>query len=128
MQACGRADTRARLRHAELYLSLAQTVLGEDGAEGATVAAGNAVLAAIAASDAICCAAGGARYRGPDHRKAGEHLERITGDKQLASLLRDIVDLKDAGHYGLSDIATSRGTSGVRKAEQLVSAARTRVR
>jgi hypothetical protein len=128
MQDCGRADARARLRHAELYLSLAQTVLADDGGDQATVAAGNAVLAAIAAGDAICCAAGGARYRGPDHRRAAEQLERITGDKQLASLLREVVDLKDAGHYGLSDIATSRGKSAVRKAEQLVSAARARVR
>jgi hypothetical protein len=127
-QVCGPADARTRLRHAELYLQVAEVALAEEADEHATVATGNAVLAAIAAGDAICCAAAGSRYRGVDHRRAAEHLEQVSGDRQLAALLRDVIDLKDAGHYGLSNVALSRAKSAVRKADKLVSAARTRVR
>lgn len=127
-QRCGPNDARTRLKHALLYLEVAEVVLAEEGDEEATVATGNAVLAAIAAADAICCAAAGTRYRGSDHRRAADYLETITGDKKLAGLLRDVVDLKDAGHYGLSNIGASRAKSALRKADQLVLAARDRVR
>jgi hypothetical protein len=131
-QNCTPNDALTRLRQAERYLEVAEAVLADETAdetaERATVATGNAVLAAIAAADAICCAAAGSRYRGSDHRQAAAHLEQVTGDKKLASLLRDVVDLKDAGHYGLSNIGSSRAKSVLRKADQLVGAARDRVR
>jgi hypothetical protein len=127
-QNCTRHDARTRLRHAELYLEVAEVALAGDMDEQPTIATGNAVLAAIAAADAICCAAAGSRYRGSDHRQAAEHLEQVTGDKRLGGLLRDIIDLKDAGHYGLSNVGSSRAKSTLRKAEQLVMAAQERVR
>jgi hypothetical protein len=127
-QDCTRNDARTRLRHAVRYLEVAETVLHDENAEQATVAAGNALLAAIAAADAICCATAGSRYRGSEHRQAADHLERITGNKKLAGLLRDVVDLKDAGHYGLSDVGSSRAKSALRKADQLVTAAQDLVR
>ncbi len=127
-QACNADDARTRLRHADLYLEVAEIVLAAEGGEQATVATGNAVLAAIAAADAICCAMAGTRYRGSDHRRAADHLEHVTGDRKLAALLREVVDLKDAGHYGLSNLAASRAKSALRKADHLVSAARDRVR
>jgi hypothetical protein len=127
-QNCTRNDALTRLRHAERYLEVAEVVQGDETGDQATVATGNAVLAAIAAADAICCAAAGSRYRGSDHRQAADHLERITGDKRLAGLLRDVLDLKDAGHYGLSNVGSSRAKSVFRKADQLVAAARDRVR
>jgi hypothetical protein len=127
-QDCTRNDALARLRHAERYLEVADVVLGDETGDHATVATGNAVLAAIAAADAICCAAAGSRYRGSDHRQAADHLEGITGDKRLAGLLRDVLDLEDAGHYGLSNVGSSRAKSVFRKADQLVAAARDRVR
>ncbi len=131
LQVCSRSDALIRLRHAERYLEVAEVVLGDETGEAdvqATVATGNGVLAAIAAADAVCCAAAGSRYRGSDHRKAADHLERVTGDKKLASLLREVVDLKDTGHYGLSNVGSTRAKSVFRKAEQLVAAARDRVR
>jgi hypothetical protein len=127
-QNCTRNDALTRLRHAERYLEVAEVVQGDETGDQATVATGNAVLAAIAAADAICCAAAGSRYRGSDHRQAADHLERITGDKRLAGLLRDVLDLKDAGHHGLSNVGSSRAKSVFRKADQLVAAARDRVR
>lgn len=130
-QICNRSDALTRLRHAERYLEIAEVVLADETGEAderATVATGNAVLAAIAAADAICCATAGSRYRGSDHRRAVEHLERVTDDKKLAGLLRDVVDLEDAGHYGLSNVGSSRARSVFRKADQLVTAAQERVR
>lgn len=127
-QDCTASEARVRLRQAELYLEVADMVLSSESAEHATVAAGNAVLAAIAASDAICCAGAGQRYRGADHRRAVDHLEHVTGDKKLAGYLRDVLDAKDAGHYGLDDIVQSRAKSALRKAIQIVDAAKMRVR
>jgi hypothetical protein len=128
LEDCGAEQARRRRRQAELYLVVAERVFAEEAGEGTTVATGNAVLAAIAAADAICCAAVGSRYRGSDHRRAADHLERVTGDKKLAALLRDVVDLKDASHYGLASLASSRAKSALRKAAALVQAAQDRVR
>jgi hypothetical protein len=128
LQECGPGQARTRLRHAQLYLQVAQTVLAEEAGEETTVATGNAVLAAIAASDALCCARAGERYRGGDYRLAADLLERVTGDRRLAGLLRDVLDLKDTGHYGLVDVQLARAKSAVRKAEELVTTATQQVR
>lgn len=125
---CTRADAATRLKQAELYLDVATLVLDVEEGTAMTVAAGNAVLAAIAASDAICCSAAGSRYRGPDHTRAANHLETVTGDTKLAGLLRDVVNDKDAAHYGLENIRIAAAKSCVRKAGQLVEAARQRTR
>lgn len=100
----------------------------DEPGEEATVATGNAVLAAIAAADAICCATTGERYRGGDHRRAADHLQQVAGDTALASTLRDLVDLKDASHDGVRDVQLSRGRTAVRKARQLIEEAARRVR
>ena len=56
---CGSADARARLRQARLYLEVATLVASDEPGEHATVATANAVLAGIAAADAMCCAIAG---------------------------------------------------------------------
>lgn len=54
---CNLADARSRLNTARAYLEVAELVLGEkERDEYLNVTAGLAVLAGIAASDAICCA------------------------------------------------------------------------
>jgi hypothetical protein len=126
--ACTAADARTRLRQAQLYLEAAELVQSEDLAEAATVATGNAVLAAIAAADAICCHAAGARSRGQDHRQAIGLLQEVTGDAALAKALREVLDLKDAGHYGLSNVSSANCTAVLRRARTLVDAAGTLVR
>jgi hypothetical protein len=127
-QDCTPSQARTRRRQAELYLDVAESVLANEAGEEATVATGNAVLAGIAAADAICCALSGQRYRGSDHRRAADHLETVTGDRSLARHMRDLIDLKDTGHYGLEDVRSSRATAAVRKATHLVQAARDHVR
>lgn len=125
---CSAGDARTRLRQAELYLQVAKMVLSEEEGEEATVATGNGVLAAIAAADSICCFAAGERFRGADHRQAADHLERVTGDTKLGDLLRECVDLKDSGHYGLKNVQLTRAKTAIRRAERLVNVAIERVR
>lgn len=125
---CTPADARTRLRQARLYLEAADLIQAEDVAEAATVATGNAVLAAIAAADAICCFAAGVRSRGQDHRQAITLLQETTGDAALARALREVLDLKDTGHYGLRNVSASNCTAALRKARTLVDAAAHRVR
>lgn len=127
-QPCDVAEARVRLRHAELYLEVAETVLGSEAHEEATVATGNAVLAGIAAADAICCAVAGRRFRGEDHRQAADHLEQVIGDAALGSALRELLDIKDGGHYGLTDVRLDRARAALRRATALVDAARQRAR
>ena len=126
-QDCTRANAKTRLAQAELYLQVAEMVLSEEAGEEATVAGGNAVLAGIAAADAICCVTAGARFRGQDHRQAADYLQEVTGDAHLGGLLRDVVDAKDGSHYGLANVKLAQAKSAVRKAGQLVAEARRRI-
>lgn len=79
-------------------------------------------------ADAICCAAAGVRSRGQDHRQAIALLQDVTADPDLARNLRDVLDLKDAGHYGLSNVSSANCLAALRRARTLVDAAAARVR
>lgn len=57
VQEMSRADARTRLKTARMYLTAAELIVDEAAEEAATVATGNAVLAGIAAADAICAVA-----------------------------------------------------------------------
>jgi len=84
------------------------------------VAAGLAVLAGIAASDAICCARLGCRHRGDSHRSAADVLRRATPDGgELAVILLRLLDLKDAAHYGVMIVAARKGRDALRWAPAL---------
>jgi hypothetical protein len=125
---CSNSQARTRLGHAERYLEVAQTVLNDEAGAEATVATGNAVLAGIAAADAICCSTVGKRYRGADHRAAADYLEAVTGHRELGQALRDLADYKDQAHYGLDNVRTIRAKAAIRRAKKLTVAARDRVR
>ena len=127
---CSRADARALAGYAAAYLATAKRVRDE-GAPGADhVATGNAVLAAIAAADAICGAFLGERPRGADHREAVRLLRSVRGEddprwsERLADALSQALDSKDAAHYGAAGIARDAQIRAVRAAETLVAAAR----
>lgn len=121
-RSCNRGDARTRLDRARKYHEVAELMLSE-GSEYASVATGNAVLAGIAAADAVCCALAGEMYRGQDHRAAARHLERVTGDPKLGGALRDLADLKDVAHYGVKEIVSKRATAALRRSGALVEAA-----
>jgi hypothetical protein len=50
-------------------------------------------------------------------------LEQVTGDRQLGAALRDALDLKDSGHYGLSNVSKTNAAKAVRRARKLLAAA-----
>jgi hypothetical protein len=121
-QSCSAADAETRLHHARLFLEVAQLVADEgEDVEYASPAASLAVLAGIAASDAMCCKALGERSRGQDHRQAITLLEQVepTGREAAKSLGR-LLDLKDEAHYGLLEIAAKDLKAALRQASTLV--------
>ncbi|HEY1734614.1 MAG TPA: hypothetical protein VGG23_09215 [Acidimicrobiales bacterium] len=88
------------------------------------VAAGDAVLAGIAASDAICCTKIGRRHRGDDHRGASELLKTATPDgSRLATTLSRLLDLKNEAHYGVMVVSARKALDAVRWATTLVNRA-----
>jgi len=97
-------------------------VLKERGrGEYLNVAAGVAVLAGIAASDAICGIRLGRVHCGEDHRGAVDLLRTATPDgAKLATVLGRLLSVKDAAHYGVP-VVSGRNAADARKwAAQLV--------
>jgi hypothetical protein len=118
-------DARTRLRSAVAYLDVAELVLDDkDRLEMPGVAAGLAVLAGIAGSDAICARRLGAIHRGDDHRAASTLLKQATPDGQkLAATFQRLIDIKDEAHYGLFLVAPRKARDAVRWATQIVARA-----
>jgi hypothetical protein len=121
---CTIRDARQRLWTARAYLEVAELVLGEDQEEYAGVAAGNAVLAGIAAADANCGKGLRRRFRGDDHRQAAELHETTSSDgtRHRKTLLR-LLDLKDAAHCGFGDFSKTEARKAVRLSRELVTGA-----
>jgi hypothetical protein len=119
-------NARVRLRAGEAYLQVAELVLEEpDRVEMPGVSAGLAVLAGIAASDAICACRLHQIHRGEDHRAAATLLEGATPDgRKLAATFVRLLDLKDEAHYGVLTIAPQRARSAVKWARLLLDRAR----
>jgi hypothetical protein len=120
-----REDATIRLRTARAYLEVAELVLGESTREEfLSVAAGLAVLAGIAASDAVCGARLALRHRGEDHRGAADLLATATPDgRDLANKLRRLLDVKDEAQYGVIIVSAARARAAVRSAGSLVARA-----
>lgn len=120
------AQARLRLRTASAYLDVAVLVLDDTGrVEMPSVAAGLAVLAGIAGSDAICTVRLGEIHRGDDHRAAADLLERATPDgRKLASTFLRVIDIKNEARYGLVAVALPKARKAVQWADLLVSRAR----
>lgn len=117
-----RGEAVVRQRTARAYLEVAELVLGETSREEfLSVATGLAVLAGIAAADAICGLRLGKRHRGDDHRRAIDLLVGATPDgRALGNLLARLLDVKDEAHYGVSVVSATKARSAVRAAARLV--------
>lgn len=113
----GRPEAMSRRRIAQKYLEVAELVASEDGA-AINVSVGLAVLAGIAAADAICLAAIGERYAGPDHAAAADLLSTV--DNEMGKRLREVVGLKPGSHYGTSLLSATNRTTALRAARALV--------
>jgi hypothetical protein len=98
--------------------------LADDRAEFASVAAGNAVLAGIAAADALCGKGLGVRARSQDHRQAAELVKGASakGGRHKILLVR-LLDLKDEAHYGFLDVSVGQASRAVKSARELVESA-----
>jgi hypothetical protein len=87
-----------------------------------------AVLAGIAAADAICIARLRQVHRGEDHRAAAALIQQATPDgKKLSGVFLRLIDIKDEAHYGLILVPARKARYAVNWAEQLVRRAREEV-
>lgn len=124
--ACDAAVARARLRQAQAFVSVAELVLTEpddDEPPLRGVAAALAVLAAIAASDAACCARLGSRHRGQDHTRAVDLLRTVQPDgESLARDLERLLAIKDNVHYGTLTISPPDAKAAVARSRRMVDA------
>lgn len=129
-------EARARQEQARAYLQVARSVADEPkrGSRLGSASVGNAVLAAIAASDAICCALLRQRARGQDHREAialleaarwgaGSEVVKADRSRAVGRALADALGLKDQAHYGMEVIGAGQVKRAIRAAQQLVDAA-----
>lgn len=111
------AEARARRRVAQKYLEVADLVSSEDGL-AINVCVGLAVLAGIAAGDAICLATMGRRYSGDDHAAAATLLSQT--DSAAGRQLRKLVGFKPGSHYGDHLLQSRDRDSALRAARSLV--------
>jgi hypothetical protein len=120
---CGLHDAQSRVSIARAYLRTALDHPNEDAADR-NVVGGNAVLAAIAAADAICCLRLGMRNSSDRHADAIALLETVVPDgKSLARDLQTVLAEKDAVQYGVTLVSESRTKRILRAAEKLVTRA-----
>ncbi|WP_456786229.1 hypothetical protein [Cellulomonas sp. P5_C5] len=118
-------DVRTRAATARKYLEIGELVHdGEpDDAASRQVTGGLAVLAAIAASDAICGSRTGSASQGQDHKQAVPVLAATQPDgKALATHLSRVLDHKANAHYGTTYLTDETVTSMLRHARSLVDA------
>jgi hypothetical protein len=121
---CGPTEAARKARLARAYLDLAEQAVAQDGDEARTVGAGNAVLAAIAASDALTCLRLGRHSRGQAHQEATALLRTIRPDgSKHAKDLATALGVKDAAHYGTVFVSAVTLRSTLRAAARLVDAA-----
>ena len=106
---------------ARAYLETAELAASERREGFSNVTAGLAILAGVAASDAICCVRLGRYHRGEDHRHATELLQAATPDgRELAIRLERLLGLKDTAHYGATLVTYLDANQAVRWARQLL--------
>ncbi len=113
------ADARVRLTDAEAFLEAATVATNPD------VIATNAIHAAIAAADAICCIALRERSADANHTAAVELLAQV--DSRLSATLARALSRKTQAAYETRDISAADATACVRQATTLLEAARKRV-
>jgi hypothetical protein len=115
---CDITDARARLVDARQFLDAAELHVAPGYGD---VVATNAIHAAIAAADVICCVQLGQRSNDANHEAAVALLERA--DPDLANQLRRALICKQQAGYESRDLADSDAVACVGAARRLVTAA-----
>lgn len=127
-RAINAGQVNVRAATARKYLEVGDLVMGEDAAER-QVAAGLAVLAAIAAVDAICGKALGVHAQGQDHDQAPELLRTVKPDgPDLAKHMGRVLEHKPVAHYGTAYLTAETVGSMLHHARELVNAMDARLR
>jgi len=120
---CTPAECRARRDQARAFLDVAELVLTEDRRE-AHLAGALAVLAGIAATDAISGLSLGKWSRGQDHALAVTLLGDVAlRDTTLPIKLRRLLADKDAAHYSSTLVTVEKAKTMVRHAAALLAEA-----
>lgn len=119
-------DAAIRLAIAREYAELAELKADESRGAARNAAAGNAVLAGIAAADAICLATSGVRSASNSHADAVALLASVAPalGKHLGTLVSD----KTNTHYGTSFTSSASLRSYLRAMNALIAAAQEVVR
>lgn len=121
---CGPTQARERVEYAREQLTLAEIGHPWPTTAARKASGAAAVLAAIAAADAICCLRLGQRSRDTNHRAAVDLLATVLPDgPDLARALRIALDAKDPMHYATDYLTPDRHTAVLRAATTLAIAA-----
>ena len=120
--AAARAEIPYRLAIADGYARVARAEWESDRSASRTIAAGNAVLSAIAAADVICMSALGMRSASSNHSDAVALVGQVDlqASKDLAILIGD----KSQSHYGATEIDRGTLVRMLRSMERLLHTAR----
>lgn len=115
---CGKGAAQSRLNIAREYQDLAHSKSDAETGAVRNAVAGNAVLAGIAAADAICCTRLGERSTSSDHSDTVALLTKV--DPRLAQKLATLLGSKTTSHYGETFIGIETLKSCLRAMDQLV--------
>lgn len=118
---CGKRAAQGRLDVAREYQELAHSKSNVETGAVRNAMTGNAILAGIAAADAICCIRLGERSTSSDHSDAVLLLAKV--DPALAQKLATLIGSKSTSHYGENFIGLETLRSCLRAMDQLVLAA-----
>ena len=112
-------DVRSSAAAARKFDEVARLVHDEDG-DYLRVSASLAVLAGIAAADAMCGHVLKECSRGQDHRQAAAMLRSVTGAAAAVPALERLLDAKDSAHYSPSAVSQTAVTSALRASALMV--------
>ena len=125
-----RADVGARAEHARAYLLVADLIEGDETIGARTNVLGSvAVLAGIAACDAMCGHSLGVRSAGDSHMEAIDLLRRATPPtSKAAATLRRLLVAKTDTQYSPHLISDAKARELHRAARQLIDEMELRLR
>lgn len=118
MKPCTEREARLRLAKARDFLDVADLALGDGKLDPAT---SDAILAGVAAADAICCARLKERSSSDDHAAAAQLLARV--DRTAATALRRLLGIKFKAQYDDRPVTRQEARDAVERARRLVARA-----
>lgn len=120
-RSCAAGESRKRLSAARKFLEVADLYVDDVDPEGRRVAASNAVLAGIAAADAMCCARLGKHAVGDDHRAAADLVRDIgPSGAEASKALTALLGIKHKAQYQASPVGKGDAKTAVRSVHALV--------